>query len=86
MSIINYIYLHDKYNLSISLYHVPNSFLQVWSNILLISFPLKKSRGIDLIIAEVARQLPKTALIHPNLILNFILRLSSSFFNGKYHL
>jgi len=40
------------------------------------SFPLKKSPGIDLITAEVARQLPKKAIIHLTHILNSILRLS----------
>lgn len=40
------------------------------------TFLLKKTPGIDLITAEVARQLPKTALIHLTHILNSILRLS----------
>lgn len=40
------------------------------------SFPLKKSPGLDLITAEVARQLTKKALIHLTHILNSILRLS----------
>jgi len=43
---------------------------------LLISSHLKETPGIDLITAEIARQLPKTALIHLNHILNSTLRLS----------
>ena len=39
-------------------------------------FPLKKSPGLDLITAEVARQLPKKAIMHLTHILNAILRLS----------
>jgi len=41
------------------------------------SFPLKKTPGIDLIIAEAIRELSKIALIHLTHLLNSILRLSS---------
>lgn len=47
------------------------------------SFPLKISPGLDIITAEVARQLPKKAIIHLTHILNSILRLSYMPFQWK---
>jgi len=55
----------------------PQTFFTSWGPTLyhFNTFPPKKPPGIDLITAEVARQLPKTALIHLTHILNSILRL-----------
>ncbi|KAL4119930.1 hypothetical protein QTP88_012684 [Uroleucon formosanum] len=61
---------------ALPLYLAPKSFSPAEVLHFINTFPLKKTPGIDLITAEVARQLPKTALIHLTHILNSILRLS----------
>ena len=67
----------EKFLISpLPLYLAPKSFTpsEIQHHIKL--FPLKKSPGLDLITAEVARQLLKKAIVHLTHILNSILRLS----------
>ncbi|VVC31114.1 Reverse transcriptase domain [Cinara cedri] len=68
--------IESSLNSVLPLYLAPKPFLPGAVLRFINTFPLKKSPGIDLITAEVARQLPKTALIHLTHILNSILRLS----------
>ena len=58
------------------LYLAPKPFSPGEIQHLIKSFPFKKAPGIDLITAELARELSKKALIHLTHILNSILRLS----------
>ncbi|VVC41929.1 Reverse transcriptase domain [Cinara cedri] len=68
--------IENSLNSALPLYLAPKPFSPGAVLRFINTFPLKKSPGIDLITAEVARQLPKMALIHLTHILNSILRLS----------
>lgn len=75
----NYTHTQNLENSFISplpLYLAPKPFSPGEIQHLIKSFPLKKAPGIDLITAELARELSKKALIHLTYILNSILRLS----------
>ncbi|KAL4108080.1 hypothetical protein QTP88_018335 [Uroleucon formosanum] len=61
---------------ALPIYLAPKSFSPAEVLHFINTFPLKKTPGIDLITADVTRQLPKTALIHLTHILNSILMLS----------